>query len=126
MASKFSIRRFVICRVQVNTSVKDGTMNIGNHRSYITCSVWVCGVFEVFNYITDWFIPVDFITLVTRIYSFASILRENHVWSGKHELSNGRIKTESVNVTSLEGKYKLYGRTVCYVTCAYTFSSRAK
>mmetsp|Transcript_16198 Transcript_16198/g.24295 ORF Transcript_16198/g.24295 Transcript_16198/m.24295 type:complete len:355 (+) Transcript_16198:312-1376(+) len=111
-ATKLSLSILVISGVKVDSSVQQSTVDIGNHRSYITGTVWLLSSLEGQYGILDGLIPEIVVTLVGRVDTLSTIIGESHVITGMYEFSNGRIKAESLNSTSTEGEYKLHSRGV--------------
>lgn len=116
--SKLSLGGLVVGGVQVDSSVKDGAVNVGNHGSDISGSIWLFASLERFNGILDGLVPVDGVTLVGGVNSLTAIFWENHLVTGVDELSDGTVQAESVNVTTLEGEDHFDSTGVCNVSSA--------
>mmetsp|Transcript_16355 Transcript_16355/g.39940 ORF Transcript_16355/g.39940 Transcript_16355/m.39940 type:complete len:261 (-) Transcript_16355:302-1084(-) len=121
--TKLSLGGLVVGGVQVDSSVKDGTVNVGNHGSNISGSVCLLTALKFFNSILDGLIPVDRVTLISRVNSLATIFWEGHLDTSVDEFSNGTVQAESFNCSTLEGEDHLNGRRVGDISSAQARAS---
>jgi hypothetical protein len=101
-------------------------MNISYHGSYVSRGIGLTRGFEFFNSILDRLVPVNSVSLITRIDSFSSIRRYLHVRSCEYEFSNARVKAKTEYIFPFKGEHELRSRAIAAVPCAYTFLTRAK
>mmetsp|Transcript_15040 Transcript_15040/g.28503 ORF Transcript_15040/g.28503 Transcript_15040/m.28503 type:complete len:356 (+) Transcript_15040:37-1104(+) len=124
--TKLSLGRLGVSRVQIDTSVKDSTVNISNHGSNITGSVGLAAALEFFYSLLDRIVPVTRIPFVTRVNLLPSVLGEDHLFASVHKLTNSAIEAETVYVTALESENQFYCRTVGDVTSTDAISTRSE
>lgn len=124
--SKLSLGGLDVGRVQVDSSVQNGTVDVGNHGSDISCCVRVLLVLEDLDGVLDGLIPSGGVTFVARKDLLSAGLREHHLHTGVNELSNGAVEAESVNIASSEGEDHLDGRGIGNISGADAFRSTSK
>mmetsp|Transcript_22406 Transcript_22406/g.47320 ORF Transcript_22406/g.47320 Transcript_22406/m.47320 type:complete len:316 (+) Transcript_22406:351-1298(+) len=124
--SKLSLGGFLVSGVQVDSSVKNGSVDISNHGTDVTGSVSILFVLEDFDGILDCLVPLRRVSFVTGVNLLSTIFREHHLHTSVDKLSNRAIKAESVDIASLESENHLYSRRVGNVSSADAVSSAAK
>mmetsp|Transcript_6423 Transcript_6423/g.18943 ORF Transcript_6423/g.18943 Transcript_6423/m.18943 type:complete len:334 (-) Transcript_6423:12-1013(-) len=113
--TELSLWRFLVGGVEVDASVQDGSVDVGDHGSDVAGGVRLGAVLEDLDGLLDWRVPVRGVSLVGGVDRLATVLREDHLFAGVHEFTDGAVEAESVNVAALEGEDHLDGRTVRHV-----------
>lgn len=152
--TEFALFGFGVGGVQVDTTVENGTVDIGDHGADVTRGVGFVAGFEAFDCGFDglqvvlqllllllvvrmscvvnnnsnqtYLIPLVGIPLITGIDFLAPILWKGHFLTRMHKLSNRLIETEPMHSLAAKGKDEFDGRTVSDVTGTNTFGATAQ
>mmetsp|Transcript_31402 Transcript_31402/g.74955 ORF Transcript_31402/g.74955 Transcript_31402/m.74955 type:complete len:203 (+) Transcript_31402:262-870(+) len=125
---KLAFRALLIGGINVDSSVKKGSVNVRNHRTNVASTVRLAfdSVLECIDCILDRLVPVDEVSLVAGVDPLSSICGELHVEPGMNELPNRWVETEALNGAVLESEDKLDSRRVSAVSSADAFFARSK
>mmetsp|Transcript_31236 Transcript_31236/g.42144 ORF Transcript_31236/g.42144 Transcript_31236/m.42144 type:complete len:232 (-) Transcript_31236:345-1040(-) len=102
----------VVRRVQIDPTVQDGPVNVGDHGSDVTRGIRLGALFILVDDCRDCLVPVRAVALVAAVDLLASTRGQLNVGLDVDKLPQRWVQCESVHAVAFESNDKLGGRSV--------------